>query len=408
MTRHVMWTMILVCGSLMGCTDLAGPKSASLKPSAKVMPSDAQLKALGLQTYWTGKVPLKQGERIIKMWAVEDALYFLTTMQNLYAFDARVGVPMWAINVTTKDEPIFAPSYYQGMRLAEKVGGVYEVENPPAAGSLPKINATLINTATRVVVVDQNGRVWRDFSYRNFSASAQAATDGWNVYVPTPTKLYYCVRLNEAVTCWWNEINDEIIKAPMKVFDKNLYIGSMGGDLMIRNIEDGSRVWSKKLPGVISNPFHVDARGIFLACGDRNIYGINHVSGKNLWYPYTVAGEFTGPTRATDRSLLQGVEGEGLYCVNITTGKARWTNASLRRPLANIKGNLFCLDAAGQIQIVNEITGNVAGKFPATGYDFVGTNLKAKGVYGATETGKVYCIRPADAGMLTVDDLKKR
>ncbi len=408
MTRRVMWTMILVCGSLMGCVDPAGPEGSRLKPTAKVMASKAQLKALGLQTYWTGQVPLKQGERITKMWAIDDALYFLTTMRNLYAFDARVGVPTWAVNVTTKDEPIFAPSFYRGMRLAEAVGGVHEVENPPAAGSLPKLDATVINTATRVLVIDQTGRVWRDFAYRNFSSSARAAVDGWNIFVPTPTKLYYSVRLNEAVTCWWNEVNDEMIKAPLAVYEKNLFVGTMGGDLMVRSTENGARVWAKSLPGAIANPFLVDARGIFLACGDKNIYGIDRVSGKSIWYPCTVKGEFVGPIRATTRSLLQGVQGEGLYCVNITTGKARWTNASLRRPLAQIKGNLYCLDADGNIQIVNEITGKLAGKLPATGYDFVGTNLTAAGVFGATESGKVYCLRPADVGMLTVSDLNER
>jgi outer membrane protein assembly factor BamB len=408
MIRRVMWTMILVCGSLMGCVDPAGPEGASLKPTVKRMASKAQLNALGLQAYWTGQVPLKQGERITKMWAVGDALYFLTTMRNLYAFDARVGVPTWAINVTTKNEPIFAPSIYRGMRLSKIVGGVREVKNPPAAGSLPKFDATVINTATRVLVIDQTGRAWRDFAYRNFSSSAQAATDGWNIFVPTPTKLYCGVRLNEAVTCWRNEINAEMIKAPLVVYEKNLFVGTMGGSLVVRNTEDGSRVWLKPLPGTIAHPFLVDDRGIFLACGDKNIYGINRASGKRIWYPCTVKGEFVGPLRATTRSLLQGVQGEGLYCVNITTGKARWINASLRKPLALIKGNLFCLDADGNIQIVNEITGKVSGKLPATAYDFVGTNLTAVGVFGATESGKVYCLRPADAGMLTVSDLNER
>jgi len=127
-----------------------------------------------------------------------------------------------------------------------------------------------------------------------------------------------------------------------------------------------------------------------------------------LWYPCTFDSEFVGPMRATDRSLLQRTLGEGLCCVNVTTGKLRWSNTKLVKPVALIEGKMFCLDTAGNIQAINEITGKATITIPATGFDFVGTNLRAKSIYGATSNGIVYCIRHEDAGILTSEEFQRQ
>ncbi|MCD4824143.1 MAG: PQQ-like beta-propeller repeat protein [Phycisphaerae bacterium] len=406
---NVMLACLVGASLLVGC----GDGGSDLVRSAAVSNPIASPKSLGkanLQYYWKSQVVLSDGEQITRMYNLGDKLYFLTNRRNLVAMDAMVGIPEWVVNITRRNEKIFPPIIKNNVRLSEKVGTVEDIKDPPAKGSLPKIKALMINTSTRLLVIDRDtGKIYRDFTFKKFSATNRGSTDGERYYVASSSKMYYAVTLLPAVARWWEEINDEIIKAPMACYGRRLYMGTMSGTFRVDFAGDiRERFWEKPLDGPISTEFHVDSRGAFIGCGDGNIYALNLNDGRNLWDPVQVKGDIKDPIRVGELTIFQHVHGDGLYAINLANGTKRWRLPQGRKVLATVNGDVYVLGKDNKLVIVNEITGDPKASVLLSGFDFFAENLAAPAVYTATRDGRVFCIRSKDAGRLTVEDIKAR
>jgi len=381
---------------------------ANTASTSKAIVHEEVLEKAGLQYYWKRSIPLEPGEVLTNMWCLDENLYFLTSHKNLLAMDAQVGNPKWRVRVTNKHEYIFPPIHVDNVRLPLKVGTIAEIQNPPAPGTLPKWDTVMINSTTRLLVIDRKkGTLIRDFPFAGFSATNRGASDGENYYVGSGSRMYYAVKLLPAANVWWKEIDEEIIKGPMACFSRYRFLGTMDGTFLCGMADDISqRVYRLQLPGPITTAFHVDNRGAFIACGDKNIYGLDSTTGLRLWDPVQFNGIVKDPIQVGSATIFQAVSGEGLIAINLANGSRRWTMRQGRQVLTSMEGALYVLDKDRNLLETNEITGKIGTSLPMSGFDLFPSNLSGQAVFTAIRSGYVFCIRPRTAGRLTVEMLK--
>lgn len=370
-----------------------------------------RLAEAGLKLFWKHNVALSKQEQIHKAYYLGDRLYFITSNQLIRAYDANVGLFKWAQTVTRKNEVIFAPVHVDNITLSDSTNGVETILAPPALDEMTLFNAVMINTPTRLVVIDrESGKVYRDVGFDTFVATNRGDSDGKLYYVASSLRLFYAFRLLTGASLWKKQVHSgEIIKAPILCQAGKYYVGTMDGTLQCLDIgETSSPIWTLDLDGAISTPFHVDFRGLFVATADGRIHGLNPTTGEKLWYPPTVDGRPAGALHASQASIYQYVDGIGLVCVDISTGTIRWTNPSARRILAIINEKPCLLDKHNNLLLVDETTGKVAHTVPMGRFEHFATNLKGDAIIAATDAGYVVCIRPAQAEPLKWQDLKNR
>ena len=390
---------------LFGCGN--GDGLAPHPPSRTIVREDVLAKA-DLQYYWKRQLSLDRGEVIVRMYCMDENLYFLTDQNHLYAMDAAVGNPKWNLPVTRTQDTVFSPTHISNMRLSEKVEALENFGQPFPSEVFETFVAVLINSMNRLLVIDRKrGKVFRDIPFAGYVATNRGVSDGTYFYVASDSRLYYSLKLESGVNVWWKEMG-ETIMAPMSFYNGRLYMGTVKGVFRCADVDNfGEKRWQLRFYGPVRSGFHVDARGVFLACEDRQIYSLDPGSGVKLWDPVSLKGAITGLMQVGELTIFQYAAGDGLYAINLANGKLRWKKPDGRRVLALMDGVVCLLDGRNNLQMVNEITGKSISSTPLGGFDFYAENLTAPAIYTARKDGKVFCIRPKRAGRLTAEMLMR-
>ena len=185
---------MLAGGLLVGCS--TPPEYATSPELGAANVHEDILAKADLKYYWQRRIPLPPDDRLKDIYLLGENLYFLTTKNVMVCVDARVGNPRWSIQITKGGDEVFAPTHVDGMRLSKKRGGLDSVLNPPSLDSYPAFDAVLINTMTRLLVLDRKtGEVYRDMAFDHFSARNRGVSDGQRFYVGASNRMIYAVKL---------------------------------------------------------------------------------------------------------------------------------------------------------------------------------------------------------------------
>jgi hypothetical protein len=400
MTGMVVW--LLGAG---GCRD--AQTDLSVRPGPAPRTFEELLADANLQVYWTRPILEGGRERVERIDLIGENLYFLTNLNCLRAVDAAVGNPRWMAIVGRPRDKVFSPTHFDGLRLTENVGTVENIKTPPPSEEYKTFNAVLVNSTTHLFVVDRaSGKVYREHPFSSFLATNTGVTDGMHFYAAGSDRQVYAVNLQTMVNSWGEWIG-EMVLSPMAYFGGWLYLGTTDGMMRCADVGDyGKKQWQVKYDGSIGRTVHADARGLFFACEDRRIYGLNTETGGTLWDPVVVQGVPDGPMQVGELTLFQYVRDEGLCAVNLANGTVRWKMPQGRMVLALMNGTAYVLDDAQNLRPVNEVTGQGEQVIPLRGFDFFAANLHAPAIYAADRFGKVVCIRLKSAGRLTPEMLR--
>ena len=403
--RWVGFPLFLVAVFLFGC---GGDGGFAPHPPAKTITSEDVLGGADLLYYWKRQLSLDPGEVVVRMYSIDENLYFLTNQNHLYAIDAAVGNPKWNLPVTQTQDTVFSPTHISNMRLSEKVGTSENIDQPAPPEAFKTFDAVLINSMTRLLVIDRkSGKIFRNIPFAGYVATNQGVSDGTSFYVASDSLLYYGINLESGVNIWWKEMG-ETIMAPMSFYNGRVYLGTVEGVFRCADVEKfGDKRWQLRLFGPVRRGFHVDARGVFLGCEDRRIYSLDPGSGVKLWDSVSLNGAIASPLHVGELTIFQYAASDGLYAVNLANGKLRWKKPNARRVLGLMDGVVYLLDEQNNLQMVNEITGKSISSVPLSGFDFYADNITAPAIFTARKDGKIFCIRRKSSGRLTAEMLSK-
>ena len=403
--------LLAVCLVTVGCPPAESTttnRTRIVDPSQQPVHPDVLAK-VDLQYYWTLPLTLNPGERIERLYRLDENLYCITNDNYLIAIDALRGVPKWRYQIADPNSTIFDPVHANEILLTDKPVGIAGVLDPPSVEYVVPFDAVMINTLTHLLVFDRTtGRVVRDrydvaFA---FSANTGGATDGQSFFVGSADGELVAVRPAEAIAAW--EVHtDDIITAAPQYFNNHVYAGSEDHKFYaIRLIGRQERIWTQTVGGPITGQFYVSGRGCYVPCEDGRIYAFEPLNGQKLWTPFITRGPCRQPIQVATDTIFQYADDDRLYAIDLMTGQKRWDMPTGRKVLAVMDSKAYVLDDGQALQIVDEMSGQIAAALMMTGFDLFLGNTTAPAIYAATRDGRIYCIRSLDAGHLTAEMLE--
>ena len=376
-----------------GCAVVAGCAGAG-SDGQKVV-SDEVLGKVGLGYYWTATLELRRGERIDRIYVLDDTLYCLSSSNRLFSVDAMTGQRKWTYDVAKPGRRVYRPLHAAKVLVGGNVSGIKRMlAHDPLEGIAP-VDTTMINTRFHLAVLNRKtGRELRKIKF-DFAANTAGAADQRRFYVGSARGLVCSFGLQEAIRLS-SLYTADVLTAPPVYYQEFVYAG--GEDKKFYAAEAGDRMkklWSRSVDGPITAPFHVDRRACFVPCEDNRLYAFRTRDGSGLWeQPFICQGPLKRGVQVTDNSVLQRAEGDKFYAINLAKGTERWRMTDGLEVLAAFGRSLYIRDVNNNLLIVDEILGRVESSLPMTGFDLFARNVTAPGVWTATRGGKLFCIRP--------------
>ena len=394
--------IVPVCVALAGCPPQGRP--APHRPHSAPVHADVLAKA-DLQYYWTIQVARDEGERVVKLYRLDENLYCMTDQNRMIAVDAQRGLPKWSVEIGPLDETVFGPSHCDTVQLPTKVAGIEEMLHPDRSPPTEPFDAVFVNTVHYVLVIDRGtGRIVRKIHF-GLASNSGGCSDGEMYYVGGIDGRFHGFSMRESVHVW-SLAAEDMISSPLARVKANLYVASRDGYFYCaRAARIRRQNWKQKMTGPVTTAFHVDARGCFVPCEDGRLYAFDALSGQNLWDPFICEGPLRRPVQVSKNSIFQYATGDKFYAINLVNGQPRWSHPRARQVLAVMEGNVYLLDSRRALLVVDEMLGQVKTSLPMTGFGVFLPNATAPAIYTATMDGRLYCIRHKSAGYLSIEML---
>jgi len=203
----------------------------------------------------------------------------------------------------------------------------------------------------------------------------------------------------------WEMMTFAGISAAPGVYQNTIYCGSEDSRVYAVSIER-LPVWPLEhsafdTDGAIKADIKTDENGVYVASMDTKFYCLEHGSGKLKWQYYAGSPLLESPV-VTPSTIYLVVPNSGVVALKKTEGKfnreAKWVAKGATRYLAEDEKNCYLLASDNHIAAYDKETGEL--KFRSKRNDMiafaVNDNPKNSTIYGATEYGDVYAIRPVN------------
>ena len=351
-----------------------------------------------LQVRWSLQAELEAGERIDRLFVIDEKLYVLTTTNRLIAIDADGGYYRWIHRAAKRGKKVFRPTHADRVQVSEDVPGIEGQMSGAPLREADAFPAVFINTNSYVHMLNRDtGKLMREIAF-DFSASTPGVSDGDRYYVGSITGLFRCYVLQEGLKLW-KGYTGEVLSAGPQVANTMVYIA--GRDAMVRAMYQSdtreSNAWERRVGGPVVAPFHVDSRAVFIPCTDNRLYAFIPRTGENFWPnkpSFLTEGPMETGVQVSARSVFQLAENDAFYAIDLVSGEQNWSHPDGRDVLAVAGGKVYLRDKDNNLLIADEVLGDVAATLPMTGIDVIARNTTHPAIWLARSDGRILCIEP--------------
>ncbi len=384
--------VVAVCSTMIGCQP-SGPSSSQA-------PVLADANAIGLRLYWDIALPLNAGEKITKVYQMDEMVYCLTSQNRLVARDALTGVQRWTLTIAEPGTPVFRPVHADKMMLSEVLPGAAGLGNTQVTA----YDVVMINSSGRLIVVARkDGALLRRLDLPS-GASSGGATDGTQFFAGTATARFYGFNVQRGVQTWVKGTNDSVI-APVEYVNNQLFVASASGKIMVSN-GLGELLWQRTAGGPIAGPFAVDRRAMFVGCDDSRVYALSMDPRTNFWErPFVCQGPVRQAIQLTENTVFAAAVNDKFYAINLVNGQQRWSMDGPGRVAAVFGADVYIV-AGNSIVVADEMLGKTKGHMSLENLNIVASGTGSKGIWTASPGGRLVCLRPTSVGILKAEDVK--
>ncbi|MFP4356196.1 MAG: PQQ-binding-like beta-propeller repeat protein [Phycisphaerae bacterium] len=389
----------IALAALAACLLSAGCVQPQGSDSPTPVTSKVELSQVGLEYRWNLAMPLLPGERIVELTVLDENLYLTTDTNRILAVRADDGVFLWSFDMGASRLALHRPTHVKQMRLSRDRLTFEQAMYEPETVELEDFDAVILNSTSRIVVLDRaQGTLYRDIQLSRINvelaANAGGASNGYEFVYGTMDGKAMAIRLGPAVRDWKLGLGGSVT-APIVYHAGLFYAGDTEGQFSCINPgEDAEITWRVDLDGPVVAAFAVDDRGCFVPCRYSRLYGLDYATGRSLpGYPVVFNGDLVTPVQLGDSSLYQYVVDEGLFAIDILTAEKRWNLPQGRTVVAVNQGKVYTIDAEKNLQVVDEISGQVDSTMPLKGFARFAPTARHSLIWAITADGHAYCMQ---------------
>lgn len=394
MSRFRMCLLLVFVAATVGCN--RGPRT-----SWDLAVTQQELAEADLEYHWQVVLPLDDDEDVVRLWHLDENVYYLTDHNRVHVYNAVNGEHKWTKQLCDPGRIVFAPCHADNVPLSS-ARGVNAAVNVPADATTKAYDVVIFNTITEGSVYRRDtGQKLQsiDFSRAKFAAYTGTACDGSRIFVGSVKGRYYALELQTGLTAWKLSTKDMIIATPVAM-GPYLFVASHDGTIYATRIghDRGEKIWPRpEAPqgsAGFDSDFVVEERGLFAGCQDYSVYAFDPVTGKQLWRS-PCGGPITRPVQVGRTNVYARADRDALYALDLVAGeRAKWTLPDGLMVLAEIGENAMVLNRRNQLMVVDAAIGKVRTVVPLAGLTLFVPNTKSPAIFAANADGLVCRLSP--------------
>ncbi len=354
---------------------VVGGCARSMRPASQHLVEPQAAQAAASYVYWQAQLPLRPSDRVKKCHLVDDNLYVLTNLGDVFVLHADQGLIRWHAELTRRDFKIHRPSHLWtptddgpvvfvasgGVRVFDRYSG-----DEKLAAKLPfPVGSGAVGDATRLYMGSTDGHMYSLLWCHPFGADP---LQRWAVATGGPVTVAPVLR------------------------EGSLFFATERGAIASSDPLSNEKNWIFRTQGTISAELVVDDYSVYAASEDRSLYRVDRTTGRLLWQHRFPKPLTTSPAVA-DFVVYQHCSSMGLVALDVDSGERKWVREDATEFLSAMAGEAAILTTGLTVDIVDTQTGHTKRWFPLEGATIAAANLESDAVYVASPDGRVACIR---------------
>ena len=154
-------------------------------------------------------------------------------------------------------------------------------------------------------------------------------------------------------------------------------------------------LWQFPAAGGIVGPIVRDAKSLFVASKDTNVYRLNILTGKFVW-KYQTGGLLDRGPLVTQKVVYQYVYNEGLTAIDKKNGKFMWQLQEGVDLLAEAAGKAYVITNMRTLVVMDNNKAKWLYSVNLAGVSKYVANTVDSKIYIADETGRIACLKPVE------------
>lgn len=279
--------LVIVLAGIFGCD--GGKRKAAIelqKPVLEPLVSKELLLEAGLEMVWQSEMPMKVGEKLKRLYVIDDRVYGLSSFNYLVSLNRGTG------------KVVFSRSFGQE---AFPVLGLEHFED--------EIYSIVGNKLVEIDLGFGEGRGEKSF---DFGVVCPATRNSKYFYIGGSDRRVHCFNAKNKVQVFEAAAMSDSQITYVLAEDDFVVFSTAAGDVMCITPDRPRQLWEPfKADGAVVGPMVSDGVRLIFASMDTNVYSIDSYSGELNW-KYPAGAVLKQGPKATGRAVYQYVEKRGL------------------------------------------------------------------------------------------------
>ena len=353
------------------------PGSIAMEGNLRRLVSPELLEDAELEILWENKLPIKTGESLERLFIPFDCaqgrlgnrIYGLSDQNFMVSLNREKGNVIFSISIAEAGLPVVGLGLYKDALFS--VAGNKLVEINPESGSE--------RSAKRL----------------EFGIACPAARNRSYFYVAGTDRRMHTFRSEDKVQVFEVAAETDSMITSI-VADENFVVFATDAGNVI-SIAPGERkgLWEFSAADGIAGPIVRDARSLFVASKDTNVYKLNVLTGKLIW-KYQAGELFERGPQVTGEVVYQYVRNKGLVAIDKQTGKFMWQLQEGVDLLAEAAGKAYVITNMRTLVVMDNKKAKRLYCVNFAGVSKYAVNTADSKIYIADQAGRIACIKPVE------------
>ena len=228
-----------------------------------------------------------------------------------------------------------------------------------------------------------------------FGVTCPAARNSWCFYLAGVDRRLRAFRAEDKVKLFEVAAENESVITSIIADDDFVVFATDAGNCISITPDRPRRLWQFDAAGGIVGPIVRDARWLFFASEDTNVYRINVITGELVW-KYQAAALLDKAPRVTREIVYQYVRDKGLTAIDKRSGKFIWQVPGGVELLAEADGKAYVITKIGTLVVMDNRKAKRLYSVNFAGVSKYVANVADSKIYIADEGGRIACLKPVE------------
>lgn len=329
------------------------------------------LRHAGLEMGWQINLPIKNSEKVDRMYVFGGFLYVLTDSNYLFCIDRAKGTVRFGLQLAAKGLPIYPPQHYDD-KLLFVIGNRLSILDP-AIG----------------MIVDS-----RQIAAMGRSAACAAVRNSEHIFVAGAQRKLHAIVVGEYWQRFQVTADDNSLITSVVADEKLVAFATDSGSVVIISSQGPIKRGQFDAGGTISAPLVRDRRWLYVSAEDTKLYKLDMRTGQSGWQENFQTGAPLVESAIVGKMVVYQYAGrEGLYAIDKDSGKQIWQEKGAHSLLSEDGGLANVFARPGKLMVMDNISGKELFSVNIAAVTHHAVNTADENMYVSDDAGRVMNLR---------------